>query len=583
MTKDCNKQTIARKISDAEEGVRTPLAVDMSPETLDHFFESLEEPMPDQLQSEHLIEKGMPKVRSGESEKLRKRVRLAQEGSSKNQHKDLSGKKPKEDAEAEESALEVKVIEHYLNRMEEKSYISDAGAAVLKRNVEKFTWAINFDIAPNESHIPHAILLLSELDTLLVASPDNYLSMLRIRTRRQWSQDNKTYGFAMDVCAIIKENCDLPPALLGVLKQAEQDSYVASITTTRSPENPELSFSSIMEKIDAIDAAGVEMDSDSASTSNKVRVISDDACSVLEKLIGSNPARETSMRLVNIQRKLTKENNFKPLAKIDDTTLAGLDEANFPNFSEFSKYLKTRFALAKMGVNNGFQLPPILLLGNPGVGKSEFLSRLSKKIKTGILSINVASAQSASQLTGSDIQWYNAKTGDLFEMLAFGKTANPIVFLDEMDKSNDRSINPTSALYPLLEKTSACEFQDLSLPGVTLDASHVVWIAAANTEDGIDPIILSRFKIFKIPDPTKEQMPAVVQSVWTGLLSKEPSGKFFEKVLSEDVLNSFAAVSCRDVRKLLEDAMGSAAIDGRSTLEKRDIVIPPLKKTTGFI
>jgi SpoVK/Ycf46/Vps4 family AAA+-type ATPase len=575
MTKDSKIKSIARLIHESR-------GTDFGPENLNDFFKVLEAAIESKSAED-----------AAERRNLTTFLKTIEDGNSRASDSSTSANfneldslfqertvaNPKnESANSEEIALESKILSHYVLRMQEKSYMTEMGLNVLKRNMSDFVWASNFDIAPNEAHIPHVLLLLSEIEALLDFNPGEFISSLYIRTRRQWSFDYKLYGFVLDVSLTEKEDSNINPDIWKLLKQNEYDSYISSVITSTPAQDNDLSFSAIMEKADSNDERTTV---EPPNNGTFIKVISDDASSVLEKLIGLNTARETSMRLINIQRKLNKEKNFKPLAEVNDNTLDGLGEDNFPNFAELLKFLQSRIALAKMS-DGALRLPPILLLGNHGVGKSEFLMQLAKRVKTGFLLINVASAQSASQITGSDIQFYNAKNGDLFDMLAFGKTANPIVFLDELDKPNDRSINPTSALFSLLEKTSAAAFQDLSLPGVTLDASHVQWIAAANSEDDIDPIILSRFKVFKIPDPTKEQMPAIVRSVWKGILLREPAGIHFD-ALSDKVVQKFSAVSARSARKILEDAMGYAAVDGRYAIEERDIVIPSTKAPTGFL
>ncbi len=67
-----------------------------------------------------------------------------------------------------------------------------------------------------------------------------------------------------------------------------------------------------------------------------------------------------------------------------------------------------------------------------------------------------------------------------------GDHTNPIVLLDELDKANrGNNMDPIGPLYRLLETTSA-HWEDLSLPGLRMDASHLVILATANETTQIE-------------------------------------------------------------------------------------------------
>ena len=53
---------------------------------------------------------------------------------------------------------------------------------------------------------------------------------------------------------------------------------------------------------------------------------------------------------------------------------------DFPNFSEVLDLLEKRYALASLRQDTPVSFPPILLLGDPGVGKTAFSTALAKEI-----------------------------------------------------------------------------------------------------------------------------------------------------------------------------------------------------------
>jgi ATP-dependent Lon protease len=161
----------------------------------------------------------------------------------------------------------------------------------------------------------------------------------------------------------------------------------------------------------------------------------------------------------------------------------------------------------------------------------------------------------------------------LFNALVFNQVANPIVMMDEIDKvRGDKSYNPLAALHQLLELRQAKRFRDLSVPELNVDASHVIWIATANTLDNIDKPIIDRFTVFPIADPSRTQMSAIVTNQYQRFIDTHPCGKIFEgnRILPE-VLDELCKHHPRKVRKMLDQAFGLAAIHKRSYLTVDDI------------
>lgn len=350
--------------------------------------------------------------------------------------------------------------------------------------------------------------------------------------------------------------------------------------------------SAILDTIRAAEAASVNEKKTAENTVSQeelkdgdVTVLPAASLLALDELI-AGADKEAAQRLKRLDLKIRTEGAYlaKPLAKVSGPS--AIDEINperFPNFAEFFAFLRAQCALAALGGTPGpLRLPPILLLGDPGIGKTAVLWRLAKAVRTGFLVQNLASAQIGASLSGSDIYWSNSRPGALFDAVVFGKTANPIVLLDELDKVIRVERDPIGSLYTLLERQSAASFCDLALPGVNFDASHVVWFAAANSAQSIDPAILSRFKVFKIPVPNREQMSVVLQSIYSDLRDSQPWGQHFEQQLSQDVIDMLCGVSPRDARIVLEDACGQAALAGRNRIETNDVTCGTRRNPIGF-
>ncbi|MHB1301761.1 MAG: AAA family ATPase, partial [Burkholderiales bacterium] len=156
----------------------------------------------------------------------------------------------------------------------------------------------------------------------------------------------------------------------------------------------------------------------------------------------------------------------------------GLDSLyeSAPNFGEVIGDLRKQMALAVFG-NEPVSFTPILLLGEPGLGKTHFAKCVSKVLGTHFEFISMSSLTAGWILSGASSQWNSAKPGKVAQSLVNGEFANPLVVLDEVDKcGGDSRYDPMGALYGLLERDTAEHFRDEFIE-VEMDASHILWIA----------------------------------------------------------------------------------------------------------
>jgi ATP-dependent Lon protease len=153
-------------------------------------------------------------------------------------------------------------------------------------------------------------------------------------------------------------------------------------------------------------------------------------------------------------------------------------------------------------------VPPMLLVGPPGVGKSHFCRRLAEVMQCGSAWLAMDQPTAGCDLRGSDNHWSTSRHGVLFDLLGLGDTANPLVVLDEIDKAPRRQgtqeIDMLSQLYSVLEPETSRRVEDVSLD-VALDASLVMYVATANELRTLDAPLLSRFEVVQVGLPTPEE------------------------------------------------------------------------------
>jgi ATP-dependent Lon protease len=239
-----------------------------------------------------------------------------------------------------------------------------------------------------------------------------------------------------------------------------------------------------------------------------------------------------------------------------------------PNFARVVDDLRKFLALAVAG-NEAVQFTPMLLLGEPGLGKTYFAKKLAQALSTGFEFVSMSSLTAGWVLTGASAQWHNARPGKVAQTLIEGEYANPVVVLDEVDKAGgDARYDPLGALYSLLEPDTAAHFKDEFID-VDMDASHILWVATANDESVIPEPILNRMNVYSIDRPDADGSRRIALAVYRDIL--DAHNWPFPVEPSESVIDRLASVPPRDMRKLLLDAFGTAQLANREYLVPEDI------------
>jgi ATP-dependent Lon protease len=299
--------------------------------------------------------------------------------------------------------------------------------------------------------------------------------------------------------------------------------------------------------------------------------------------------RDQTTRIKGLVKRIRLSPPHKRLAEIPEHWREYCDdlEQKFPNFKEVIEFLRKHIALSAVS-DKVLRLPPFLLVGGPGVGKTEFMLTLAEDFRTKLEIIDISNAQTGSALTGAESYWSNSQPGRLFNALVFGDVANPLFMLDEVEKArSDGAYKPLSALHLLLEPRQAREFYDLSVPELIVDASHVNWIATANSLEPLEKPIIDRFAVFHIVQPDTNQMRAIVNNLYQRFISHHPSGSYFETMIRPEAMHELCSHHPRKVRKLLDLAFGQAALERRNFLMAEDIrandTEEPRKSGIGFL
>jgi len=241
-----------------------------------------------------------------------------------------------------------------------------------------------------------------------------------------------------------------------------------------------------------------------------------------------------------------------------------------PNFNGVLEDIRKHLALC-VDSQDSVELPPMLLLGEPGIGKTHFARCIAELLGTGYGFVPMSSLTAGWVLSGASSQWKNAKPGKVFDTFLNGDYANPVIVVDELDKTSaDSQYDPLGALYELLETDTATRFVD-EFVEVPIDASGAVWLATANDAARIPEPLLNRLSVYEIEAPDAEGARRIAANIYREVREAHDWGRRFPEAPGASALDKLAALPPREMRRAVLGAFGNAKLAGREEIHADDI------------
>jgi hypothetical protein len=212
---------------------------------------------------------------------------------------------------------------------------------------------------------------------------------------------------------------------------------------------------------------------------------------------------------------------------------------------------------------------PMLLLGEPGCGKSRLVRRLAELLGAAIRRFDGAGS-SDNSFGGTPKQWSTARPCFPLTVIAETQKANPVLLIDEIDKAGSGYYNGSlgQALMPFLERETASKFPD---PGFELEAdlSCVNYILTANDATKLPKPLRDRLRVIKVPSPGRAHLAGLVASIIKDLAVDLNRPMAFMPKLAQDELAVIARAWGDDgsVRKLQK--IVSATVTARDKCASR--------------
>ncbi len=214
------------------------------------------------------------------------------------------------------------------------------------------------------------------------------------------------------------------------------------------------------------------------------------------------------------------------------------------------------------------KIPPLLIVGSPGSGKTKFMTALMEELSLPFSLIACGGTADSGGLLATARGWATSRASGPVQAMLEHKCANPGFILDELDKASSperpgSNGNVSGALLTMINGDA--RYYDSCLMA-DVDFSAISFLATANKTDTISEPLLDRFEVIHMDSPKRCHFDAIfsVMKAEEGARveldpSKLPQIDDWEVDVLRDILESPGS-SIRQVKKTYRMLIGQKAL-----------------------
>ncbi len=226
------------------------------------------------------------------------------------------------------------------------------------------------------------------------------------------------------------------------------------------------------------------------------------------------------------------------------------------------------FAKKKSNPNSKGEI--LALCGSAGVGKTKIIrDGLANAINLPFFQINCGGLNDVSIISGHGSTYVGSKPGKIIDILIDSQCSNPIIYIDELDKIAEHKKKEIYGIFThIFDEQQNKEFQDNYIGGLNINLSNVFFVVSFNNAKAIDPILLDRFKIINVPDPShddkiqicKKMFIEIKNEIWNENINIqiEDENYFFDYLISNYHCND---IGVRQIKKSIYTILENINLD----------------------
>jgi ATP-dependent Lon protease len=164
------------------------------------------------------------------------------------------------------------------------------------------------------------------------------------------------------------------------------------------------------------------------------------------------------------------------------------------------EYMSTMILNKRDGENSLSKSPVILFVGLQGIGKTTISISIAEALQRKFVRIAMGGLGSVTELRGRSRVYPEAEPGQIVKALIKSGVRNPVILLDEIDKtsgSESLRFDFMAVLLEILDPSQNNSFRDQYLD-YPLDLSEVLFICSANYTNTISAALMDRMEVIKM-------------------------------------------------------------------------------------